>query len=122
MVSLQEAAEKQDMKLLFMTAIVTSLVFVVGLFWNEAMKAAIESIFPSRDTVSFKFMAALFVTVIVSFVLFLLYRSMRFAEYAKKGVSAQVLKIRTDLNKRRKELDEKQRKIDRALKKSGRKL
>ncbi|MBI4894895.1 MAG: hypothetical protein HY831_00220 [Candidatus Aenigmarchaeota archaeon] len=49
MASVQESAEKQDFKMMFLAAIVTSMVFVVGLFWNEAMKATVETLFPARD-------------------------------------------------------------------------
>ena len=118
MVSVQEAAEKQDFKLLFMTAIITSMVFVVGLFWNDAMKSFIESILPARDEVSAKFAAALIVTTIVGFAVFLLYRSINLAESAKKGITTQTVRLFKELEKKRKELEKKHKRLDRALERS----
>lgn len=122
MASIQEAAEKQDFKLLFMTAIITSMVFVVGLFWNDAMRSFIESFLPARDEVSAKFAAAMIVTVLVAFAVFLLYRSMKFAEYARKGIADQTSKILKELDKQKKEMEKRQKKLDRALEKASRNL
>src|SRR3989338_2797765 len=105
--STQDAAERQDFKILFVTAIITSMVFVVGLFWNDAMRSFIESFLPASEAVSAKFAAALIVTTIVGFAVFLFYRSMRFAEYAKKGITNQTMKILKDFDKRKKEMERK---------------
>ncbi len=73
--NLQESAKKFDIKVIFITSIVTALALVTGLFWNDAVRSAIEVIFPARDAVSAKFIAAAMVTVIVAFIIFLIYKA-----------------------------------------------
>ena len=73
---LEEAARKLDIRSLFVSAIVTALAFVTGLFWNDAIRSAIESIIPTGgEKLYYKFVAAIIVTVIVVVVSYLLYRS-----------------------------------------------
>ncbi|GEM_PF-2436964 len=122
MVSVQESAEKGDFKLLFMTAIITSMVFVVGLFWNDAMKSFIESFLPATDAVSAKFAAALVVTTLAGFGIFLMYRSMKLAEVAKKEITTQTLRVMKEFDKRRKEMEKRQKKLDRILERTARNI
>ena len=74
----EASAKTLDIRGLFISAIVTALAFVVGLFWNDAIKSTIELIIPSGgEKLYFKYIAAITVTVIVSIVAYLLYRSQK---------------------------------------------
>ncbi len=72
---LEEASKKLDIRSLLVSSIITALAFVVGLFWNDAIRSAIETIIPTGDKVFYKFLAAVSVTIIVVVVSYLLYRS-----------------------------------------------
>ena len=56
------------------TLIVTSFSFVAGLAWNEAVKSAIEVLFPAGNGLTAKIMYALFLTLIVVVVSYFLTR------------------------------------------------
>jgi|SRR3989344_3303261 len=74
-----EASSKNlDIRGLFISAIVTALAFVVGLFWNDAIRSTIEIIIPTEgEKLYYKYVAAIAVTLIVSIVAYLLYRSQK---------------------------------------------
>ena len=73
---LEEAAKKLDIRGLFISSIVTALAFVVGLFWNDAIRSSIEQVIPTTgEKIFYKFVAAITVTMIVVVVSYLLYRS-----------------------------------------------
>ena len=74
-----EASSKNlDIRSLFISAIVTALAFVVGLFWNDAIRSTIEIIIPTEgEKLYYKYVAAIAVTLIVSIVAYLLYRSQK---------------------------------------------
>jgi len=74
-----EASSKNlDIRSLFISAIVTALAFVVGLFWNDAIRSTIELIIPTEgEKLYYKYVAAIAVTLIVSIVAYLLYRSQK---------------------------------------------
>ena len=72
----EASAKTLDIRGLFISAIVTALAFVVGLFWNDAIKSTIELVIPSGGgKLYYKYIAAIVVTVSVSIVAYLLYRS-----------------------------------------------
>ena len=74
-----EASSKNlDIRSLFISAIVTALAFVVGLFWNDAIRSTIELIIPTEgEKLYYKYITAIAVTLIVSIVAYLLYRSQK---------------------------------------------
>jgi uncharacterized membrane protein len=85
MVTLEEAARRLDLRAMLITSIITALSFVVGLFWNDAIRSAIEMALPERDTVAAKFITAVTVTVIVVFVAWFLYHTQELTTaYEKK--------------------------------------
>ncbi|HLD85545.1 MAG TPA: DUF5654 family protein [archaeon] len=59
------------------TAILSALGFVLALFWNDAIKSAIEILFPTRETVLAKLIAAVIVTVIVIFLVYVILHANR---------------------------------------------
>ena len=72
----EASAKTLDIRGLFISAIVTALAFVVGLFWNDAIRSTIEIIIPSgSEKLYYKYVAAIMVTIIVAGVAYLLYRS-----------------------------------------------
>lgn len=81
-----------DIRTLVMTSIISALALVVGLFWNEAIKAAIEQIVPQGEGLFYKFLAAIIVTIVVVMVIYIVIHSQRIAEKRlaelkkKKGV------------------------------------
>ena len=86
----EEKVEKlTNVRMLFLTSIVSALALVVGLFWNEAIKAAIEQLIPAGEGLSYKFIAAIIVTIIVVIVIYILIHSQKIA-----GKSIEELKAK----------------------------
>ena len=69
-----------DLRTLILTSIVSALALVVGLFWNDAIKSAIEQLLPQGEGLFYKFLAAIIVTIIVVILIFILIRWYSFAE------------------------------------------
>ncbi len=72
--------QMSDVRTLVLTSIMTALALVVGLFWNEAIKATIEQIIPQGDTLFYKYVAATMVTIVVVIVVYILIHGQRIAE------------------------------------------
>ena len=83
MATLEEYAKKRDVRGMLLAAILTALSFVIGLFWNDAIRSGIETIIPIQERVSAKFMAALFVTIMGVLVAYTLIKTDEFREKAK---------------------------------------
>jgi len=83
MATLAEHAKEFDIVAIMTTAIVTALAFVVGLFWNDAIRSAIEFLLPAQDAVWGKFAAAIVVTVAVAVVIYSIYRTKRAVAHIK---------------------------------------
>lgn len=83
-----------DIRTLVMTSIVSALALVVGLFWNEAIKAAIEQIVPQGEGLFYKFLAAIIVTVVVVIVIYITMHSHRLAEKRLKELESMRMKLR----------------------------
>ena len=100
----EEKVEKlANVRMLFMTSIVSALALVVGLFWNEAIKAAIEQIVPGGEGLGYKFLAAIIVTVIVVIVIYVLIHGQRVTEKSIED-------LKEELNRKKKEKAEKKAK------------
>ncbi len=69
-----------DIRYLFLYSIVSALALVVGLFWNDAIKSTIEQIVPQGDSLFYKYLAAIFVSVIVVVFVYIIMRAQRLAE------------------------------------------
>lgn len=69
-----------DIRYLFLYSIVSALALVVGLFWNDAIKATIEQIVPQGDSLFYKYLAAVIVSVIVLVFVYILMRAQKHAE------------------------------------------
>ena len=78
--ALEDDIKKMDFKNIMLTAIVTAMAFVVGLFWRDAITAAIEQIVPSGEGLFYKFAAAIIVTVVVVIAVYILMRGQKLAE------------------------------------------
>lgn len=76
----EKVKKLSDVRMLFMTSIVSALALVVGLFWNEAIKAAIEQIVPAGEGLSYKFLAAIIVTIIVVIIIYILIHGQKVAK------------------------------------------
>lgn len=85
MATLEEYARKRDARGMILTAMLTALSFVVGLFWNDAIRSGIETIIPVQERLSAKFMAAFVVTIIVVLGAWTLIRTYELSETAAKG-------------------------------------
>src|SRR3989338_768629 len=66
-----------DFRTLLVTSVITAMGFVVGLFWNDALKETIVQIVPQGDALYYKYIGAVIVTVVVAVASYLLYRSQR---------------------------------------------
>ena len=69
-----------DIRTLVLTSIISALALVVGLFWNEAIKDAIEQIVPHGEGLFYKFLAAMIVTLVVVIIIYVIVHSQRIAE------------------------------------------
>jgi uncharacterized membrane protein (DUF106 family) len=76
--------EMTDFRKLFMSSIVSALALVVGLFWNDAIRSAIEEILPQGEGLFYKFVAAVMVTVIVVLIIYFFAHSQKVAEKRMK--------------------------------------
>ena len=86
-----------DIRTLVTTSIISALALVVGLFWNDAIKVAIEQIVPQGEGLFYKFLAAVIVTVVVVAVIYIVVHSHRLAEKRLKELEM----IRTKLKMRK---------------------
>lgn len=68
-----------DFRTLLLTSITSALAFVVALFWNDAIRSAIEQFVPPGQDVAAKFASAIIVTIIVVVIVYLLFRAQRIA-------------------------------------------
>jgi len=76
----EKAKQYMSVRAVILTSIISALAFVLALFWNDAVKSAIEQIIPSGDTLTAKFAAAIIVTIIVVIVIYILLNSQKIAE------------------------------------------
>ena len=84
-----------DFRTLLMYSIISALALVVGLFWNEAIKATIEQIVPKGESLFFKYLAAIAVTVIVVITVYVIMHAQKLAE-------KRFAKLQEELNKNKK--------------------
>ena len=71
----EKTKQLMDLRTLMLTSITSALAFVVGLFWNDAIKSAIEKLVPQSQDVAAKFASAIIVTLIVVIVVYFLFRA-----------------------------------------------
>ncbi|MBI4174976.1 MAG: hypothetical protein HY517_05005 [Candidatus Aenigmarchaeota archaeon] len=103
MTEYEEKVQKlTNVRMLFMTSIVSALALVVGLFWNEAIKAAIEQIVPGGEGLGYKFLAAVIVTIIVVIIIYILIHGQRVTEKS-------IEELKEELNRKKKEKAEKKK-------------
>src|SRR3989344_8474576 len=69
-----------NVRAVVMTSIISALALVVGLFWNDAIKSAIDEIIPQGQGLWYKFAAAIMVTVIVVLIIYIAMHSQKAAE------------------------------------------
>lgn len=69
-----------DFRTLLLYSIISALALVVGLFWNEAIKATIEQIVPQGDSLLYKYLAAIVVSVIVVVFVYMIMHFQKLAE------------------------------------------
>ena len=81
----EKAKQLMDLHTLLLTSITSALAFVVGLFWNDAIKSAIEELVPKSQDLAAKFISAIIVTIIVVIVVYLLFRA--------HGIATQRIKV-----------------------------
>ncbi len=86
----EKAKQYMDVRTVILTSIISAFGFVLALFWNEAVKSAIEQVVPRGDSVTAKFMAAIIVTIVVVVLIFIIIKSQKIAE---KRVTALTRKM-----------------------------
>jgi uncharacterized membrane protein (DUF106 family) len=110
---LDDYVKNADMKGLMFGAIMTALAFVAGLFWNDAIRTAIETIIPPSDKLSAKFMAAVIVTILVIIIGYILIKTQKIGEKYGKNIEQTLKAQREDFDamlKKQKEQFDLQRK------------
>ncbi len=81
--------ELSNFRKIFITSVVTALAFVVGLFWNDAIKSAIEQIVPRGEGLFYKFLAAVIVTVVVVVIVYIIMHGQKLAEKRLMKISGK---------------------------------
>ena len=125
---LDDYVKSADMKGLMFGAIMTALAFVAGLFWNDAIRTAIETIIPPSDKIGAKFIAAVIVTIIVIVIGYILIKTQEIGKKYSKNINQIIKKQRTELEqimknqkltieKQKKMIEEQQRRLKRELEK-----
>ena len=94
--------EMTDFRKLFLSSIVSALALVVGLFWNDAIKDAIDDILPQGEGLFYKFVAAIFVTVLVVVIIYFFAHSQKVAEKRLSELREKREKRFRDMTKRKK--------------------
>ena len=87
---LEDDIEKADFRSIMYTAIITALAFVVGLFWRDAITAAIEEIIPKGEGLFYKFVAAVIVTIIVIIIVYLMLHARKVANERLAKLHAEI--------------------------------
>ncbi len=105
----EKTKELMSVRRIVLTSLISAFGFVLALFWNDAVRSAIEQIVPQGDTLAAKFAAAIIVTIIVVIIIYLLVHSQRIAEKKLQGLTAQKPVSKKILEIRRKR-DESRRK------------
>ncbi len=90
----EKTKQLMDIRTLMLASITSALAFVVGLFWNDAIKSAIEEFLPRGEGIAAKFVSAVIVTVLVVVVVYLLFRAMRIAGKQIKEVKELPRRLR----------------------------
>jgi len=76
----EKAKQYMSVRAVVLTSLISALGFVLALFWNEAVKSAIEQVVPKGETITAKFMAAIIVTIVVVIIIFIIVKSQKIAE------------------------------------------
>jgi type VI protein secretion system component VasK len=115
MPSLEEYAKRMDVRGMMVTAIITALAFVVALFWNDAIRSAIDTIIPGSDKLSYKFLTAMVVTVVVVFVSWLLIKTQEVSKKHEKKLEELMKKQSALIDEQRRKLEQRSKKLHRGL-------
>ena len=78
MVSFEEQAKKLDFRGLVIGSIITSLAFVVGLFWRDAIVDTINQFIPEGEGLVYKYITAIIATITVVILAYILLKSQQF--------------------------------------------
>ena len=89
-----KARQLMDLRTLLLTSITSALGFVVALFWNDAIRSAIEKFVPQGQDVPAKFASAITVTVIVVLVIYLLFCAHRIAAQQLREITGLKNKLK----------------------------
>ncbi len=71
----EEAAKRLDIRAMLVSSIITALALVVGLSWNDAVKETIAQVVPKGESLYYRYLAALIITVTAVVISYFLYRS-----------------------------------------------
>ncbi|MCX6815546.1 MAG: DUF5654 family protein [Candidatus Aenigmarchaeota archaeon] len=85
----EKMQEMSSFRTLFMSSIVTALALVVGLFWNDAIKTTIDQIVPQGDSLFYKYLAAIIVTLVVAILVYIVMQGHKAAEKRLKKLKEQ---------------------------------
>ena len=106
----EQAKQYSNFRALVLTSIMTAFGFVLALFWDDAVKSTIDLVVKSGDTLTAKYEAAIFATLIVVIIMYIILRWNRLTE---KKISEIKMKNAQEIKK----LEEK---IELLKKKKGR--
>jgi len=69
-----------SIRTLLVSSIISAMALVVGLFWNDAIKSTIDQIVPRGDSLFYKYLAAVIVSIIVVTFIYIIMHGQRLAE------------------------------------------
>ncbi len=115
MAVLEDYARKMDVRGMMITAVIASLGFVMAFFWNDAIKSAIEEIIPAGGKLTYKFVAAAMVTVIVIFAVWLLVKTNEISKKHEKELEKMVKRQSAKLNEQKRKIEEQAKKMRKGI-------
>ena len=86
MAEIERYAKKLDVRGMVFAALVTALAFVMGLFWNDAIKSTIEELLPKGEGLFYKYIAAIVVTAFVVLAIYIIIHGQKIAERRIKEI------------------------------------
>ena len=80
MAEIERYARRLDIRGMVLASLMTAFAFVIGLFWNDAIKSTIEEIIPKGEGLFYKYVAAIIVTIIVVIIIYIIIHGQKIAE------------------------------------------
>ena len=91
--SIEKHAQALKLGAVMVTAIVSAMSFIIALFWRDAISAFIEQFMPTEQSVWFKIITAVCVTIFGSLLIYFLYRSEKLREELERKTKTKIVYV-----------------------------